>query len=73
MGTFFIPQRAKKRVQVTKPVCVIVFRDPVENARSLLGNKKSHRDPHSGTLAMVGHRWVATWHEGAMGCLIGAL
>ena len=51
-------------MQAANPVCIVVYRDPVENALSLMRNaKKSAARSNSFFMSLC--RWLAAWHEGA--------
>lgn len=47
------------------PVCIVVFREPIENAVSLTDNakKSAGNDMHE---PMTPERWLRSWEEGAL-------
>lgn len=54
-----------ERVQATNPVCIVVYRDPIENALSLMRNaKKSAARRNAAPMSL--RRWLTAWHEGAL-------
>lgn len=50
-------------LQMADPVCVVVFREPIENAVSLTDNakKSAAKDKHQ---SMTPERWLRSWEEG---------
>jgi hypothetical protein len=50
-------------MQMQDPVCVFIYRDPVENAISLSENVKKSA-PSNSTKQMNVKRWLHTWEEG---------
>ena len=46
------------------PVCVLIYRDPLDNAESLFENTKKSQQSNQ-TLPMTVERWLQAWEEGA--------